>query len=36
MDRVLATLDGGERFKEGDILVVIGTGAAIAKLAALA
>jgi trk system potassium uptake protein TrkA len=36
MDRVLAMLEGGERLKEGDILVVIGPGAAIAKLAALA
>jgi len=34
--RVYATLDGGERFQDGDVLVVIGRDEAISKLAALA
>jgi trk system potassium uptake protein TrkA len=33
--RVLAALEGDERFREGDVLVVIGRDAAIAKLAAM-
>ena len=33
--RVHAALEGGERFQEGDVLVVIGRGAAISKLSAL-
>jgi trk system potassium uptake protein TrkA len=35
-DRVLATLDGSEKMVAGDILVVIGTPEAVAKLAARA
>jgi trk system potassium uptake protein TrkA len=35
-DRVYATLEGGERIREGDVLVVIGRDKAIAELSALA